>query len=365
MQTLVPKPKKMRKRKRSSNTALNVQRISGTDRLTFMSIPANSASGSSFVRIPISPSRMDGTRLQAHSRLWARWRPTMLRIRAVMAGATTTFGAVVASWSPEVDFPVSKPATTMVSRISSLRPTVTLRPWESKILNLPVETTRKWYHTTGISDDSSHGSFVAVVESNLGGYVGSVGLTVHLDWTVEFEGIELEPSGSSDVVDEIVPDSGWRHLFTTSDSSWDAGRLTFKVTSGGSMVPFSSAKENHVYEPKAGTKVPYFKEDGTEASCGFFVPIQGYATPGLGLCASKADAINYIRSGDITKILPYHSPGNWTKPDLPVFVGKPAAAYSSSVERLDLETEVEELRRKISLLQAGNSEWEQLAFPQA
>lgn len=352
------RPKTAAPFKRRGPGSMETQRVSGEDLLWSGGIASNSPAGSNFLVVAIQPQKLEGTRLQAHSKLWARWRPISLGVKVVTAGASTTFGSIIIGWSPEPQFQKSEPKTTIPKRIAALRPSKTFRLWDNGVMVVPPKPERLWYHTQGVADESSHGSIAFAVESPSGGYSGAVGVLIHLQWTVEFQGVELAPEGGGDVSDVIEPDSGWKHLFTTSDSSWDSSKLTFKMTSGGAMVPFSSAKENHIYQPSTGTRVFYKDSSGRTLDAKYMVPIQGFTTPGLALCATLQDAKDYIRSGDASKLLNYYSAGDWCIPDTPQFVGKPAAV--SSVE-LD---EVEQLRQQIADLKNQLSGFEVVPHPQ-
>lgn len=313
--------------KRPSPQNASRQRLSGEDRIAFFSLAPNERSGMGFQKVLISPQKLDLTRVQAHSKLWARWRPISLRVRIVAAGASTTFGAIAIGWSADPSFSESQPLETIPKRISALKPSRTVRLWESADLVIPPEAERKWYHTDGVVEESSHGCIVMAVESPTGGYAGAVGINIHLHWVVEFEGMDMQPESGGDQTDEIRPDNGWKHLFTTSDGSWDSDVLTLKMTSGGGMVPFSSAKTNHIYKPKTGTIVPYVKTDGSVGQIAYAVAIQSYATPGLAFCLTANDAKDYIKTGDAAKLVKYKAAGDWCTPDIPVFIGKPAAVY--------------------------------------
>lgn len=348
-------------RSKRAGSSLSVQTVSGNDRIGHWEIPSNAGSGSLFSVIPLAPFMMNDTRLQAHSLLWARWRPTALKLRVSLAGASTTFGSVCVGWSPEADFSKASSNALNAQRVLSLKPSKEVRAWETVEMVLPTTTDRKWYHTSGVHQESSHGCIVVTIDSAFGGYSGKIGFTAHLMWTVQFEGVELDSVAGPVSKDTIQADAGWRHFFTTSDSGWDSTRLTFKESSGGSMVPFSSAKSNFIYEPDSSTHVKYVREDGTEVEAKYFVKIQDYATPGLALCASTADAKAYIQTGDISKLISYKSASSWATPDEPRFIGRPAGSYTAVLpEHEDLHAEIERLRNQLQLLESGNDTWEEL-----
>lgn len=309
--------------------SIPTQTVSGTDVVLTSNIGKDQKAGYPLLLRLLGPNTMQGTRLGALSANWSRWRPVRLALEVVGGGSAMTYGSLVFGWAPDNHWQFNKNQEDY-ARIAALRPSLTMRTYETKTMRIPCEASRRWYTCTGQPDDANHGAVMGCVASTTGGYTASIGLCVVLHWTVQFEGAEFV-SATGAVQDEIKPDNGWEHLFTTSDSGWDSERLTFKMKSGGSMVPFSSAKEHYVYTPGPNVRVPYKKEDGNDGDCKFFVVIQGYATPGLALCATKQDAIAYVKSGDNAKLIKYKGAGNYTTPDVPTFVGRPAATLEQEL----------------------------------
>lgn len=149
----------------------------------------------------------------------------------------------------------------------------------------------------------------------MGGVAGSVGVALQLDWDVEFEGTDIVSSAVRKHT--ITPDAGYSNLFTTSDGSWNASVLTFKMHAGGAMVPFSAADPSVVYTVAQGTKVPYFDSSAKRQECKWFARIQDQ--PGLVLFSSREDALAYVRTGDVSKAITYYKEGDWVTPAVPKF----------------------------------------------
>nr|QNM37826.1 putative CP [Neohydatothrips associated sobemo-like virus 1] len=295
---------------------------SGVDVLPTLSIAANQQVGRKLMMQPISPVLMADTRIYAESRLWNRWRPVSMQVAVNCSGASTTFGSICVGWTSDPYFRLSGDARDF-SRVAALKPSMVLRLHESRTLSIPCDAVRRWYVHSGDFGDCQHGALIAVVASPVGGFdKGSIGVTMTLRWKLQFEAPNL--SLESQASHSIRPDAGWHDIFATSDSSWDSGYLTFKERSGGSMVPFSAARAGYIYEPDAGVSVKYYDSSGALHDAKFFTRVQNYATPGLVLHASAADAKAYIEDGTLSKVLPYAKAGPYVTPSVPSFKGSPA-----------------------------------------
>lgn len=294
---------------------------SGSDLLASCSLSSNSGTGTVLLNLPLGPAHITPSRFRNESVLWSRWRPRSLRLSIVGSGASTTFGSVCVAWNPDEIWVPTQSASDFM-RVAAMRPSVTMRLHESRVLTIPTETLTKWYQCDGLPDISAHGSVVVVVAARAGGFSGSLNLNITLDWVVQFQGIEM-PGESATITDVIMPDSGWTNLFTTSDGSFNADRLTFKMHSGGDMAPFSAAREDHVYTVSGETKVYYYDESGAERYCTWFAKVQRFSVPGLLLFASRADAVAYITSGDVTKALKYVKASKLATPAILRFKGEP------------------------------------------
>lgn len=286
---------------------------SGVDLAAAVSVSRNASVGTVLLNLPLGPATLNPSRLRNESTLWSRWRPQQLKLHVVASGSAMTYGSVCVAWCPDDVWTPSGSAADYM-RVAALKPSVTMRLHESRTLVVPIDTLTKWYMCDGSPDMSTHGTLLAVVAAQPGGYDrGSIGLTLTLEWKVQFQGVEMP--GTSTAIDDIIqPDSGWTNLFTTSDGSFNAERLTLKMHSGGDMAPFSAAREDHIYEPVSGVKVPYYDESSTLKECRFFAKVQGWATPGLLCFGSRADAAAYITSGDVTKALKYKAAGPLSTP---------------------------------------------------
>lgn len=288
----------------------------GSDIIATLSLISGTKAGTVLYSRAVTPHNFPSTRLWTESALWSRWKPTSLQVRVDGAGASTTFGAILLGWVADPSYPVRSGVQT-VNVVGAMRPHTLIKLNSTGVINIPPTMARTWYEHEGAVETSSHGSIVAVAASDCGGYTGTLSMTLTLNWAVVFNGPEITLATSSP--SKIHPDSGWSGLFTTSDGSWDSNRLTFKMTHGGNMVPFSAAAPGAVYSPATGTKVLYVKEDKSTGECKFFSLVVGYETPGLVLHATYADAVAYQQSGDATKILPYVDSSDKTTPDVPQF----------------------------------------------
>lgn len=324
-----PRVRNTQRRSGGQSTSVRMSSISssGVDLVQSVSCSKSMAAGTVLLNLPLGPSHLAPSRWRNESALWSRWRPRNLRLSVVGSGASTTFGSVCVAWCPDFNWvPVGNSSDYM--RVAALRPSVTMRLHESRTLSVPAEMTQKWYHCDGSPETSTHGSVLVVVAAPVGGFDGSVGLTITLEWSVAFEGIEM-PGTQSAIDDVIRPDAGWSNLFTTSDGSFESSVLTLKMHSGGAMAPFSAARSDHVYEPTADTVVKYYDTTGQLLTAKYFARVHGYAIPGLLLFSTREDAVSYVVSGDTTKALKFSKAGPVSTPALPKFHGTSAHAVQS------------------------------------
>lgn len=215
---------------------------------------------------------------------------------------------------------------------------------------IPNSMSRLWYDHEGVPEVSAHGSLIAVTSADCGGYTGTISMTVTLSWNVVFNGPEI-PAITGGAGGSIHPDSGWYDLFTTSDGSWNSGYLTFKMSHGGQMVPFSSAMAGVVYTVDGDTKVTYVDSSKAEQKCSYFSLVIGYDVPGLVLHSTLQHAKDYQRTGDVTNIIPYYTAGKTITPSVPRFkLAEELTIHEEPHDRLsDLETKVDEMFRLMSL----------------
>lgn len=203
-------------------------------------------------------------------------------------------------------------------------------------MRIPCEPSQKWYLTEpNERGDSTHGSLLVGVVSAVGGVTGTVGVALQLDWDVEFEGTDIESTSNRAHI--IYPDLGYENLFTTSDGSFDATVLTFKMHAGGSMVPFSSAEPHMVYTTEGtSSKVYYYDSAEKRQECKYFARAQ--SAPGLLLFASKELAAAYVRTGDLSQALKYYKASEYATPLRPGFkeVSVSEILHQVDVEKLEL-----------------------------
>lgn len=321
----------------------------GSDIFGTLSIPSGSSIGKLVLKNgqAITPEAFLDTRLKQLSDIHAKWRPVSLRLTATGSGTAFASGSVAIGWSPEALADMVGSNTSNLNRVMSMKPSMVLRLNETKSMTIPSNPTRKWYFTKGADEDSHHGALFCVVSGQTGGYSGNSTMLLRLDWTIQFEGAEMTHNSAND---DITPDVGYSDLFTTSDGSFNSKILTFKMHHGGSMVPFSAAKPNKVYEPTQGTVVKYVSsEQGHESTCKFFARVQGYDTPGLLLFASKDDALTYIKTGDEDKCLKYISQGPVISPSIPHFAEVSVQTREENVST-SLTQRVLELERRLLAL---------------
>lgn len=310
------KPSKAKKPK--ARSGVNEVTESGVDLLGQIRIGSRVTIGQKLAEFPLTCSQM-GQRIQQLAGLWDRWRPISLVVELVGAGAMMVNGSYAVGFSMDPAFQLLN-SSTDAARVVALRPSVSLRVQESHRINVPCDSSRKWYMLRSSVDDSTHGKLVAVVLSDFGGFTGTLGVTVLLHWRVSFQGVNLSVAQALD--DVIRADAGWPGpFFTTSDASFNSEVLTLKEHSGGDMVPFSSAKPGTLLKPATGTTIRYYDSSKSEKTIPYatVLPSSTYAIPGLVFFSTKEDAVAFIRSGDVAKCLKYTSPGNFCSPDSVTF----------------------------------------------
>lgn len=321
---------------------LRIQRAFGTDLVHVVQVNAGTLGGSVMINKPIVPENFEETRFALEASLWARWRPKRLQLKIQPAGNAFVIGSFTVGWSADPTLVSSVPAQNSAYQnmhtATSLVPQVSGRFSKDTplVLNIPMETSRKWYQTNGEIDQCAHGCLFGVITAKVSGFTGSFDVTFSLAWDVEFEGIDSPAIINNPSVDFISPDNGWFNLFTTSDSSFDSSVLTFKQHSGGSMVPFSAAKHGVVYGPASGTTVKYFDSSSVEKECKYFVKVDTYSVPGLLLFASYEKATSYVKTADITEALPYTKAGNFSTPSVPRF----RPVLGQHVETLEIPVDI-------------------------
>lgn len=313
---IITKQPKQRRR-----TANGDQRMStGTDVLTTFRVRSGMTVGELLLNSKLNPHSFVNSRWFAESQLWSRWKPTALKLEVIASGAMTTFGSILIGWVADPSYNVGSGFQT-VSRIGALKHKINIRLNESKTFNIPLTMARAWYDREGSPEVSSHGSLIAAVLSEPGGFSGFLSVTLDLHWSMSFDGPEL-PFEDIPTETIIKPDSGWYNLFTTSDGSFDTRYLTFKMHAGGDMVPFSMARLGVIYTPYGSTSVNYADANGANKKCDFLSRVRGYGVPGLVLHATQAEAEAYQKTGERGRLLTYNAEGEYTTPNIPMFKEK-------------------------------------------
>lgn len=363
---LMPKaisvPRRLKRRVNKNNS--DQRSSSGSDILTTFRVRTGLLPGELLLNSKLGPASFPDSRLSAEATLWSRWKPTSLRVEVIASGALTTFGSIVLGWVADPSYHVGSGANA-VSRIGALKHKMTIRLNETRHMTLPVVMARNWYDREGAPEVTAHGSIIAAVMSEPGGFTGNLSVTVELHWGVSFDGPEL-PFSDTPAENYLIPDSGWYNLFTTSDGSWNASYLTFKMHPGGDMAPFSSAQFNAVYTTKdTETKVAYLDANGAAASCEYFSRIKGYGHPGLVLHTSSANAQNYQKTGDTRYCISYKGESDFATPAVPQFKRLAITSIQESSDLVqDLSMKVDRLSIHLDKL-LDRFEHMSLAFDQA
>lgn len=322
---------------RAMNGVPSVARSSGSDMLAALKVTPSSVGSVLWTR-PLSPIFLQNTRLAAEATLWGRWRPISLEIDIQFSSALTTFGLVGLGWTtdPTLSFPAA--SSNNVQRVAAMVPSMFVPINKQATIRIPCDTARKWYETDNKDQpESSHGTASIVVAGDIGGFTGSIGLTIMMRWQVEFEGrlLPFEQSGGGG--DVIHPDAEWRgdKLFTTSDTSFSSAILTIKAHEGGGAVTYSSAQAGVVYKKKTGA-LKYINQATQAVDVTYASMARGYGQPILVLHSTHADALAYQTSGDTSKCLQYYGAGPWGSSDVTFETATAVeAALRARVEHLE------------------------------
>lgn len=304
----------------------------------------------------LTPFSMPNSRLQIESLIWQRWRPKKLTITTVGSGPTTAGGAYVLAWVPDPHV-VSGAKIDYLSLALSAERSRVVRFDQAATFEVPCGLATKWLLTEGSQENISHGTFVAAVITPPVGIKGAVTVPLILNWHIEWQGRKLGVALMSSQV--LTPDSGYQNLFTTSDSGFDSTILTFKMHSGGSMVPFSHALPGVVYTISEGTTVYYVNGSNQQAECKFFSRILNYETPGLVLHTSAAEGQEYQRTADLNHCIHYVAASNMAKPAIPKFkvIKGTQEPMPGPVSEIDsLRQQVDHLRQLVENLATSSSQ---------
>lgn len=336
---------------KTSGVAMQSVVTSGTDCIENATIASNATKGAVMFCKALTPFSIPNTRIQIESLLWQRWRPKKLTVTTVGSGPATAGGAYVLAWIPDPHL-VSGARIDYLSLALSAERSKVVRFDQAATFEVPCGLTTKWLLTEGTPENISHGTFIAAVITPPVGIKGAVTVPLILNWHVEWQGRKLASAILSNQI--LTPDTGYQNLFTTSDSGFDATILTFKMHSGGSMVPFSHALPGVVYTSVEGTVVYYVNNNGQNAECRYFSRILNYETPGLVLHTSAAEGLEYQRTADLTHCIHYVGASNTAKPAIPKFKSvrdQSDEPLPAPVSELDsLRQQVDHLRQLVEKL---------------
>lgn len=316
----------------------------GNDIVDIKSIIKTADAGYIIFSYDINPLLFPGTRFAAEAKLWERWRPLSLRLEIISSASTLTCGSYVVGWS-------ASPFLNLVQGVAAITTVSTMRPSASAhistvlALSIPCDTTQKWYFVQGMTEDSTHGSFHAVLSAALGNItdLSKIALTIRLIWRVQFEGPTI-PSAVEQTA--VYADSGWEGYFTDSVSDWASGqRLTLKMHTGGSAVPFSSAKTGVVYKLDSIASLKYYKDNTSEGDIKYAVRIKGYYLAAFAVFSTITAAKKYIKSGDANDCLLYYKAGSAS-----VTPSNPAWFEETENQTEDLTQRLDSLERKLDRL---------------
>lgn len=304
------------------STDANTRVAEGSDVLGVVTITKHDKVGASLLRFVVNPRSLPRTRLGMQSQLWQRWTPVSLRLRIVSAAGMMIPGAYIAAWFSDPKQALLDDGPTNVAKCVTCRCYVQKPVGQGATLSIPSQTSRKWYAFEGEDFDDSHGVVVLAVAGVSGGT--EITLTVSLDWKIKFNGPTMPAEAGGDTY--IQPEAGWENVFTDSTSDWAEGkRLTFKHAEGGAVVPWEGISTGLYYEPTAGVKILYKTSSGSEAECKWFSCMINEPSYNAALVchASKEDAVDYQKTGNVNKVLPYYAAGSWVVPPSPVLKGTP------------------------------------------
>lgn len=330
-----------RKKRRGVRTAVGEsagragasRRVSGSDIVASVSVASATPAGAGILHASLNPRNFPGTRLYQESQLWTRWRPLSLRFRLVSSASPLVVGRMALGWhsDPRENFPTGEAG---IIRMGTLRPHLTSHPSQPIEISVPSgieNTSQRWYVMDGEASDADHGTLIALVMSALSASTGSLTFQVELNWTVEFEGPDIQLGSKAQTT--IYADDGYTPYFTDSVSDWASGtRLTLKHAAGGGVVPFPKAESGVVYKLDDSASLTYYKDTGsTKGNVKFAVRIANYYVPGLAMFEEESQAKAYLSGFDTSKVLEYKKAGDWVTPENPAWSATSSSSAFASV----------------------------------
>lgn len=310
-----PAKSKRRRGKKAAAAGGSLQKTmsSGRDLLAALSVAPSKAGQVLWTRA-LSPLSLKETRLAAEAALWARWRPRRLVVELESATCAAAFGLLVFGWTADEQVSLASTSLSNIKRVGAFGASST-GPLGSKLmLNVPVDSARKWYDADSpVLGEGAHGTFALVAASEVGGYTGNMGVTISLSWQVEFEGATLPPVPAAGGATKIWPDAEWAglSLFTTSSAEYSSSILTIKAHSGGGIVTYSGAAYGAVYKIAQEGALKYVKSDGKTENVTYASRARDTDQPWLVLHATYQDGKDYQTSGAEGKCLAYTAAGPW------------------------------------------------------
>jgi len=294
--------------------------LSGVELLGTTLIEAKTQVGESLLEYVINPQNLPGTRLTRMAQLWVRWRPLQLKIEAVTNAGFLSGGGYSVGWSADPTERLGPASTDNVRHVIMLssQNQVWFGNTSTTLLVLPTEMSSKWYTFRGTVTESSHGVVLAVLTGPIVSKTTSI--TWKLHWKIEFDGPDAPAESEENSID---PAPGWENIFTDSVSDWLNGKyLTFKEKEGGTVVPWVNLKSNVIYQTTENTHIPFFTPGGPELECNWFSRMKGSEeySNALVLHLTEADAIDYQKTGDKTKLVSFVKAGNYCRPSRPKLV---------------------------------------------
>lgn len=360
--TAPPQAKKAKKRgggKRAGPAGIRRSTSSGNDILAAVSTGPAKAGDVLWTRA-LAPAYLKETRLGAEAALWARWRPRRLVVELESTSCSAAFGLLAFGWTADESASLVQSSVSNIQRVGAFGVSTSGPLGMKLLLNLPVESGRKWYDANSTAlGEGAHGVLALIASSELGGFSGKMGINILLRWQVEFEGATLPavPAGGGGG-DTIHPDAEWQglSLFTTTDTSFSSSLLTIKAHSGGSAVTYSAAEPGKVYKIERDGALKYVNTSGSYVNITYASRARGYGSPILVFHGSYKDGEDYQKDGTESKCLTYYAAGPWGEANVSFKEASAESDMSTLLDRLealerrlaDLTTEAPRPPRRLS-----------------
>ncbi|QKN22717.1 coat protein [Erysiphe necator associated tombus-like virus 1] len=287
--------------------------ISGTDIVALLKASKTTKVGSVLFMQPLNPRMLEGTRLALQATAWQNWRPLSLRVRFEGAAPTTVSGQLCAAWAADDREKLPTAQLALLRKMGAMQPNVFMQMWETKTLRVTKPPVQRTLFCDPKREDSRHGVLMAAVTSPPTGFDGTVTITVALDWTIRFE----SPDIPSQVEDEELAqaDEGYYPYFTSASTHLNnSDRIClFSSTTGGyaNIARLSSMRTDEVYVPVTADACKYYDSASALKNVGAIVRMKETGDPLVWCFDTKENAAEYVKSGDISKILKWTKDGPW------------------------------------------------------